>query len=90
MKLALAVFICLNVSFAQEWFESLSPVVYNVTNKDISRFFCSRSNVFIMETCMHELNNCVDGYMTRRFNLSEGTQLMSAIEFCSSSLLKDK
>lgn len=97
MKLTLAVFVCLNVCFAQDGYDVDSgfdmhqtqprPTIYSIANRDISRFFCSRSNVFIMETCMRELNNCVDGYMARRISISEGAQLMNAIEFCSNSLM---
>jgi hypothetical protein len=59
---------------------------YSVSSKEISRYYCSKNNVFILEECVQDFTQCVENSMARRINISEGFRLMNAITFCSNSL----
>lgn len=82
--LLIAVFCSFN-SFARLP-DDLQEKTYSINANEISRYYCLKNNVFILEQCVDSLSKCINGYMFRRSQISEGMQLMNAIMFCNNSV----
>ena len=87
MKLVLLLTVFSFSAFANDYDSEFEKArAYTVTSNDAGYYFCTNGNVLIVDNCVKQYSQCIDGYMKRRDSVREGMRLMNAMNFCANSL----
>lgn len=59
---------------------------FKMTVKEVSQYYCQRSNVLSLESCVDEFNRCLVSIAFDRIKISQSIKFLNAITFCNNSL----
>ena len=59
---------------------------FKLTVTEVSSYYCARSNVLSLESCIEEFNRCLVSIAFDRIKISQSVKFLNAITFCNNSL----